>query len=139
MTQIDNPIYVALGDSMSMDEYPIRDVDETYKGGTVITGHGVGAASLLHTNVDQLWPEFAGRDLTSRVPGLELLDLTVDGATTEQVLGGQLPRLMGLDPQRIRLVTLTVGDEFSGELAQFVAGEVSISDDDDDDADGDDD
>jgi uncharacterized membrane protein len=36
------------------------------------------------------------------------------------------------------MVTLTVGDELSGELAQFVAGEVSLSDVDDDD-DGDDD
>ena len=35
------------------------------------------------------------------------------------------------------MVTLTVGDELSGELAQFVAGEVSVSDDDDDDEDDD--
>ena len=30
-------------------------------------------------------------------------------------------------------ITLTVGDELSGELAQFTAGELSVDDDDDDD------
>jgi hypothetical protein len=53
-------LYAALGDSMSIDLYA--------------GGPGRGAASLLHTNRDADFPDWAGRDLASR--GYEVLDLT---------------------------------------------------------------
>jgi hypothetical protein len=85
-------LYTTLGDSMSIDIYA--------------GGPGRGATSLLHTNRDADFPDWAGRDLASR--GYEVLDLTADGATTADVLEWQLPPL----PSSADLVTLTgaVGD-----------------------------
>lgn len=42
----------------------------------------VGAASVLHRNRDELWPEFSGRDLVSGSPHLRFRDLASDGATS---------------------------------------------------------
>lgn len=85
MTQL----YVALGDSMSIDAYA--------------GGPGRGAASLLHRNLDDDFPDWAERDLRSR--DYTLLDLTQDGATTADVLHDQVPRI----DQRPDLVTITMG------------------------------
>src|ERR671927_55807 len=82
-------VYVALGDSMSIDVYA--------------GGPGRGAASLLHRNRDGDFPGWAGRDLATH--GYELLDLTADGATTPSVLDRQLPRV----DRRPGLVTVTMG------------------------------
>jgi lysophospholipase L1-like esterase len=82
-------LYVALGDSMSIDAYA--------------GGAGRGAASLLHRNRDEDFPDWAGRDLHTL--GYHLRNLTRDGATSVGVLRGQLPALdAGPD-----LVTLTMG------------------------------
>ena len=82
-------LYAAVGDSISIDVYA--------------GGPGRGAASLLHRNRDADFPDWAGRDLSSR--GYDILDLTYDGATTEGVLQQQLPRL----DRRPALVTVTMG------------------------------
>ena len=82
-------LYAALGDSMSIDIYA--------------GGPGRGATSLLHTNRDADFPEWAGRDLAGR--GYEVLNLTADGATSADVLEWQLSRLQS----SADLVTLTVG------------------------------
>ncbi|MGK5683493.1 GDSL-type esterase/lipase family protein [Actinoplanes sp. URMC 104] len=82
-------LYVALGDSMSIDVYA--------------GGAGRGAASLLHRNRDADFPDWAGRDLASH--GYDKLDLTADGATTVSVLERQLPRL----DRRADLVTISIG------------------------------
>lgn len=82
-------LYVAIGDSMSIDVYA--------------GGPGRGAASLLHRNRDADFPDWAGRDLSTR--GYDFLDLTYDGATTGGVLDQQLPRL----DRRPGLVTITMG------------------------------
>ncbi len=82
-------LYVALGDSMSIDAYA--------------GGAGRGAASLLHRNRDDDFPDWAGRDLHTL--GYRLSDLTSDGATSAGVLRAQLPRLSG----RPDLVTLSMG------------------------------
>lgn len=83
--------YVALGDSMSIDDYP---------------GPGLGAASLLYRNVDAEFPEFAGRDLSTRWPGIGFAHLARDGATTREVMEA----LDELSPLSGRvLFTLTVG------------------------------
>jgi len=73
--------YVALGDSISIDEYPLRE-----------TGiPNIGAASLL------------ARELAP----IELDNLTADGATTEDVIRFQLPLVAKSKEET--LVTVTAG------------------------------
>lgn len=97
--------YVAIGDSVSIDLYPQLDL-------TARVGQpppdGVGAASLLHRNIDSLWPEFTGQDLLSARNGIEHVNLCADGAVTSHVLDLQLPSLPADDGSAV-LVTLTVG------------------------------
>jgi lysophospholipase L1-like esterase len=87
--RIVQPVYLALGDSMSIDAYA--------------GGHGRGAASLLHHNRDDDFPDWAGRDLHAL--GYTMQNLTRDGATTAAVLNSQLPQIR----TRPDLVTLSVG------------------------------
>jgi lysophospholipase L1-like esterase len=86
--------YVALGDSISIDDYA--------------GGPGRGGASLLFANRDEDFPEWRGRDLRTVRPGTTFTLLATDGATTRTLLQAQLPRLRALGV-RPTLVTLTVG------------------------------
>lgn len=84
-------LYLALGDSLSIDKY---------------AGHGLGAAALLHHNNDRLWPEFAGRDLVTLNPHCRFENRAQDGHQSSDVeaeLGG-LP-----EPPGRTLITLTLG------------------------------
>ena len=90
----DAPVYVALGDSISIDDYA--------------GGPGRGAASLLLRNRDDDFPDWRGRDLLSLHPGAQLHLLATDGATTRTLADVQLPRLFA-SAVRPTLVTLTVG------------------------------
>lgn len=81
--------YVALGDSMSIDDYA--------------GGPGRGAARLLHRNHDPDFPDWAGRDLAT--DGWSVQVLARDGAVTADVLNRQLP-LLATAPD---LVTITMG------------------------------
>ncbi len=87
-------VYVALGDSISIDLYA--------------GGRGRGGASLLARNRDDDFPGWRGRDLATTRPELGFALLATDGGTTASVLDVQLPRLesCGAAP---RVVTLTVG------------------------------
>lgn len=105
--------YVALGDSMSIDLYPALDAGETdvsvalewdASAGAVAP---LGAASLLHRNVDDRYPEFTGRDLVSRSPRTMLWNLAEDGATIGDVFGSQLSQLEEREEET--LITLSVG------------------------------
>lgn len=96
--------YMALGDSMSIDLYPAQDVAFRYPGQA--STDELGAASLLIRNDDKFWPEFKGRDLTTRMPGIALADFTADGATTESLLR-QVERIDRSD--EATLVTITAG------------------------------
>ena len=87
------PLYVALGDSISIDEYA--------------GGPGRGGASLLHANRDDDFPEWRGRDLRSADPAAGFALLALDGATRRTLLDVQLPRLTALPPPSV--VTLTIG------------------------------
>jgi lysophospholipase L1-like esterase len=101
------PLYVALGDSMSIDVYA--------------GGPGRGAASLIHRNLDADFPDWAGRDLNAL--GYEALNLTYDGATTAGVLEQQLPAL----DRRPDLVTITVGgNDLMGAYGHNAAAEAAI-------------
>jgi hypothetical protein len=86
--------YVALGDSISIDDYA--------------GGEGRGGASLLFANRDEDFPEWRGRDLRSADPDAAFALLATDGATTRTLLQVQLPRLaaLGWAPT---VVTLTIG------------------------------
>jgi lysophospholipase L1-like esterase len=113
--------YIALGDSVSIDLYPALDAGQTevavnlerdaHAGGVA----PLGAASLLHENDDERWPEFAGRDLKSLAPGVRFANLTSDGATIGEVFGFQLPDIEQTAAAHAggggvgALVTLTVG------------------------------
>jgi lysophospholipase L1-like esterase len=94
MSAAPSPAYVALGDSISIEEY--------------VAGRGRGAASLLARNHEEDFPHWRGHDLATRYPSLDYRLLAVDGGTTESLLTSQLPRLeaSGLRPA---VVTLTVG------------------------------
>lgn len=97
---------LVLGDSISIDLYPGLDVAE--REGLPSPPNGLGAASLLHRNDDDRWPDFETRDLTALHPDVRLTDLAEDGATTTRVLGIQLPRI----PNHIEepaLITVTAG------------------------------
>jgi lysophospholipase L1-like esterase len=86
--------YVALGDSISIDDYS--------------GGPGRGGASLLFVNRDDDFPEWRGRDLRTRNPDTTFSLLATDGATTRTLLDAQLPRLARL-PLQPTLVTVTIG------------------------------
>ncbi|MEX5716938.1 SGNH/GDSL hydrolase family protein [Geodermatophilus maliterrae] len=88
------PCYVALGDSISIDDYA--------------GGPGRGGAGLLFRNRDDDFPDWRGRDLLSLDPATTFALLASDGATTRTLLQAQLPRLRAL-PARPTLVTLTIG------------------------------
>lgn len=100
-------VYAALGDSMSIDRYP--DLDHAGRQRMPVPATGLGAASLLARNDDSVWPDFAGRDLVTRNPGIDCRFLAEDGATTESVIASQVGALETLDPSAKTLVTLTVG------------------------------
>jgi lysophospholipase L1-like esterase len=82
-------VYVALGDSMSIDDYA--------------GGVGRGAASLLWRNQDTDFPDWAGHDLATA--GYTAQILARDGAVSADVLQRQLP----LIDRRPALVTITMG------------------------------
>lgn len=98
---------------MSIDLYPALDAGETdvavalqwdSSAGQVAP---LGAASLLHRNVDEAYPEFAGNDLTSRWPDIAATNLAEDGATIGDVFGTQLTQLG--ESEEPTLVTLSIG------------------------------
>jgi lysophospholipase L1-like esterase len=99
-------VYVALGDSMSIDDYA--------------GGVGRGAASLLYRNRDTDFPDWAGRDLQGA--GFTAQILAQDGATTVDVLQRQLPLLPQPD-----LVTITMGgNDLLAAYGDTPAGEATI-------------
>jgi lysophospholipase L1-like esterase len=100
-------LYVALGDSMSTDHYPtcdVRGLDAPPAGLDPL-----GAAALLYRNDDGRWPEFRGRDLECRFPGVEFLNLGQDGAMIDDVATEELARLGRDYEDPDILLTLTAG------------------------------
>ncbi len=86
--------YVALGDSISIDDYA--------------GGPGRGGASLLFANRDDDFPEWRRRDLRTADGATMFSLLATDGATTGTLLDAQLPRLAALGISA-SLVTVTIG------------------------------
>lgn len=100
--------YVALGDSMSIDLYPVLDLQERGRLGPD-EAREVGASSLLHHNEDRLWPDFVGHDLAHRLRGVRFRNACTDGGTIGDVLGRQLPALPDEVRGAARVVTVTAG------------------------------
>jgi lysophospholipase L1-like esterase len=105
--------YIALGDSTSIDLYPALDagqvdvavaLERAPSAGDIAP---LGAASLLYRNVEEFWPDELGNDLSSRYPGIEMVNAAEDGATIGDVFGEQLTRVDDTDEPV--LITLTVG------------------------------
>jgi len=105
--------YIALGDSMSIDLYPALDAGEIevavalewdQQAGAVAP---LGAASLLHRNDDERYPDFAGEDLVSRWPAIGALNVAEDGATIGDVFGSQLAQVA--ESEEPTLFPLSVG------------------------------
>jgi lysophospholipase L1-like esterase len=78
-------LYLALGDSISIDDYPLRETGVA----------NIGAASLF------------AKELRERDPSIAFDNLTVDGATTDDVLRQQLPSVRATTEPAI--VTITAG------------------------------
>jgi lysophospholipase L1-like esterase len=104
---MDYSLYVALGDSMSIDHYPTCDV----RGLDLPPARldPLGAASLLFKNDDTRWPEFSGKDLASTSQGVKILNLAEDGATIDDVTTEELARLGHDSNDSGIVVTLTIG------------------------------
>lgn len=49
--------------------------------------------ALLQHNADETWPGWAGDDLAARFPGLDVIDVSLGGATTGSVLASQLGQI----------------------------------------------
>jgi hypothetical protein len=103
-------VYVALGDSMSIDDYA---------GGT-----GRGAASLLYRNRDTDFPDWAGRDLATAGYALQLL--ARDGATSTDVLVGELNQTLAAIARRRGAIVADVHGRFLG--SGTAAGDPAQSD-----------
>lgn len=98
-------LYLALGDSMSIDFYPAQDA---LKRG-LSQREELGAASLLYKNDAELFPEFNGKDLSSIFPGIRYENLAFDGATTEDWLSAVRINDLEKHSKLRTLVTLTLG------------------------------
>lgn len=103
---LDKPAaYIAIGDSMSIDLYPVLDASE--RSGK--TTDGLGAASLLYRNNDDFWPEFAGQDLATKFDALAFCNLTADGATTFDFLDPAYLDIVKEFKDRPSIITVTLG------------------------------
>lgn len=92
---------------MSGDEFPTCDVLNVR---TIVPRlrQPIGAASLLFRNHAQRWPEFEGRDLSARYPGILFSNLAREGVTLSTI-AGQLKSFRADDRGEGLLLTLTVG------------------------------
>lgn len=98
-------VYVALGDSMTLDDYPAGDADRLGLEGR----RNIGAASLLYDNDDTLFPELKGKDLKSTHPHLEFANLAFDDATTDNLLDESHISALNKYSTAHCLVSLTIG------------------------------
>ncbi|MBC8103818.1 MAG: SGNH/GDSL hydrolase family protein [Cytophagales bacterium] len=105
----ERPRYLlSLGDRVSMDAYA--------------GGPGRGAASLLYQNRDTDFPDWAGRDLKTHLPGSRLIPLAMDGGTSATVRYAQLPRFAEMSV-KAAVVTITMG---GSDLFQIFGNESAV-------------
>ncbi len=97
--------YIAMGDSMTLDDYPAGDAERR----GLNCRKDIGAAALLYKNESQLFPELAGHDLASIRPGLKFANLAYDDATTEDMLFEERIKQLNQYSTNHCLITLTIG------------------------------
>ncbi len=98
-------IYLALGDSMSIDFYPAQDAENA----GISAREDIGASALFHRNDAYLFPDFKGKDLLTRFPGIRYKNLAIDGATSEDLLSKVRASDISTSAGTKILVTLTLG------------------------------
>lgn len=98
-------VYIALGDSMTLDDYPASDAERL----GLNCRKDIGAAALLYKNDPQLFPELAGKDLSSAHPRIRFANLAYDDATTEDMLSEEKMSELHQYSNSHCLVTLTIG------------------------------
>jgi lysophospholipase L1-like esterase len=98
-------VYIALGDSMTLDDYPASDADRLGLEGR----RDIGAASLFYKNDETLFPEHAGKDLASTHPHLEFANLAYDDATVDNMLNEDRLNALNKYSTAHCLVSLTIG------------------------------
>lgn len=80
-------LYIALGDSMSTDEYPYRDALARFANAHVHElRENLGPAALLYKNADEIFSDFRHRDLSSICPGIRFANLAKDNQNTVDLL-----------------------------------------------------
>lgn len=98
-------VYLALGDSMSIDFYPAEDA----KKALVSQNDRIGSSSLFYENDSELFPEFKGNDLSAHFPGIRLSNLAVDGATCDDLIDGGQKKAITQVAGKNCLISLTLG------------------------------
>ncbi len=98
-------VYLALGDSMSIDFYPAQDVESA----GLSARDDIGASALFYRNDSQLFPDFEGKDLVTKFPGIRYKNLAIDGATCEDLLSKVRDTDISTSAGTKLLVTLTLG------------------------------
>jgi lysophospholipase L1-like esterase len=108
--------YLVLGDSMSMDFYPAKDLQERLPS---LPNTGLGASSLFFKNRSDLWADFESRDLQTDFPGIRQLDYAFDGATADDMLHFEMVLdYSGLTNANV-LTTVTVGGNDLLEIEDY--------------------
>jgi len=98
-------VYIALGDSMTIDDYPASDAERL----GLNCRKDIGAAALLYKNDPQLFPDLEGKDLASVHPKIKFANLAYDDATTEDMLSEEKMKALHQYSTAHCLVTLTIG------------------------------
>lgn len=71
--------YIALGDSISY--------------GSDLTDTSLSFVNLLFQNNNTAYPADSGQDLSTKYPGIQLLNLSIPGARTQEVISNELPSI----------------------------------------------
>jgi lysophospholipase L1-like esterase len=100
------------------EQAPFADATRVvFLGDSITAGYGIDVdanayANLLVHNHDSSWPESAGDDLTTRYGELEVVDVSVSGAETPDLLERQIPDLIeaiGPSAPGPTLIYVTIG------------------------------
>jgi hypothetical protein len=97
--------YIALGDSMSIDLYPMQDA----RSEGLVCRDAIGAAALFYENDPDLYPEMCGLDLLSRYPDIRFANHATDGATIDLLLTDERTAALDSALTKHSLISLTVG------------------------------
>lgn len=115
-------------------EEPVRVI---FLGDSITAGVGATASSLtyprlLADNDDDTWPDYEDTDLRGLFGDLEVVDVSVGGATTDTVLSEQLPNLsneLGDSVSGQSIVVITIGgNDMQANMIQILTGGDEVAD-----------